>query len=750
MYNKPMTTIKKIELLSPAGSFDALKQAIHNGADAVYLGGTNFGARAYANNFDRDELTEAINYAHLYGVKIYVTVNTLIFEDEIPSFKEYIKFLVLSGADALILQDMGMADWIINSFNIPVHSSTQMHNYSVSNILYLKENGFERTVAARETELETISKMSEIMDTEIFAHGALCISYSGQCLFSAIEHNRSGNRGKCAQACRMKYSLYADNELLAKHKYLLSPKDLALLEDTQEIIKAGAASIKLEGRMKPAEYVGFVTKTYRKIIDDFYSYNKSNVSGNQKDVLMRLFNRGFTKGYAFGLDNKSLMSTQRPNHAGVYLGDTTDVNKNFISVKLQGPLNQGDGVKFDESDKGFVCNKIYLNGKLTSKGDAGQTIQLENKIGLKSNDRLLLTKDINLVKSLEHYIEKKIPVSVTGEFHIGEKSRITISDDSGNIVSCEGAYVEKGKTAPLSKGDILNNITKLGDTIYTAVKAEIAKDENIFMRISDINQLRRDAVSLLDGKRMQTTKYSHLNFNNTFKAPEQSSPYICCTISNEEQLKAAVEYNNIKIYSRDFDLYEKYKSTADVYYFMPGINENTDDYQNEKLVIRDTGGIKYAENNVVVCDYMLNAANSLSLSHLHSKKAESVCLSVELGNESIKSICNSYKQCFSNYPNAEVLVYGRLQLMALNHCIFEGAIKCGDCKKSKLIIKDIRGDSFPVVTDSNCRNFIYSKQPANKTADIPYLQSVGINGFRLDFFDETSDEIEKILKSIKF
>ncbi len=743
-----MNNTNEIELLSPAGSFDALKQAVHNGADAVYLGGTHFGARAYANNFDNDQLIEAINYAHLYGVKIYVTVNTLIFESEIPEFKKYIDFLASVGADALILQDIGMADWIINSFSIPVHSSTQMHNYSLSNIEYLKDAGFDRAVAARETDINTVRKMSDVMETEIFVHGALCISYSGQCLFSAFEHDRSGNRGKCAQACRMKYSLYQNDDLLIEDKYLLSPKDLALLDDTSEIIKANAASLKLEGRMKPPEYVGFITGAYRKIIDEFYAGRQSKISSEQQNTFLRLFNRGFTKGYVFGLDNESLMSMDRPNHAGVYIGAVVDVNKSFISIKLNDTLRQGDGVKFDKADKGFVCNKIYHMGKLVSAGEAEQTIQLENKINLQANDRLMLTKDINLANSLESYKEKKIPIAISGEFYAQQNGRITLEDNLGNSVTCEGETVQNSKNAPLSKEDIETNLARLGDSAYIAKKVNIEKGQNIFLSKSSINRLRRDAVLLLNNKRTKIKEFSFTEYEMDYSAPVQSNQHICCTVSNEEQLSAVLNIKDATIYVRDFDIYSKYKGIADVYYFMPGLNGNTQKYENEKLVIRDTGGIKYAKDNLVTCDYMLNASNSLSLYHLHSKGIKSICLSVELTSENIKDTCNNYHHSFGNYPNCEVLVYGRVQLMALKHCVLQGTIECGECKSSNFAIKDIKGNSFPIITDSECRNFIYSKEPVNKTADITSLKAAGVNGFRFDFFDESAEDIARILRRL--
>ena len=743
-----MKKIKKIELLSPAGSFDALKQAIHNGADAVYLGGSYFGARAYAHNFDNDELKKAVEYAHLYGVKIYITVNTLVFEEEISEFKKYIDFLVSIGADALIMQDIGMANWVINTYDIPVHSSTQMHNYPVSNIEYLRSCRFQRAVLARETEQKDIRQISQLIETEVFAHGALCICYSGQCLFSAVEHNRSGNRGRCAQACRMKYSLYSDNKLIIKDKFLLSPKDLALLEDTDKIISSGAASIKIEGRMKSPEYVGYITKTYRDIIDKYYNPTPNISTKNRKDTLMRLFNRGFTKGYAFGHNNQTLMSSERPNHAGVYIGDIVSANKEFISIYLNKPLHQGDGIKFDKSDKGLVCNKIYYKGKLVNKGYPGHTIQLENKLNIRDKDRVMLTKDTSLLKTLSNYKEKKISISAKAEFRINQPAVITLSDKQHSI-SCKGSIVARSINAPLSKDSIEESLLKTGDSPYSIEKIDILMDKNIFLSKSNINQLRRNAVNMLNSERTKINRYIKKDYRINFIAPLPFSNSICCTVVNENQLRIVANHKVNRIYINDYNIYKKYKSKLkNIYYMIANLSENITDYTGENLVIRDTGGIRYAKNNEVCADYLLNITNSSSLAHLHLHNLESICLSVELDEPKIKSLTQNYKEEYGFFPNTEVLVYGRIQLMATKHCALDGHIACGKCKTSDNYIEDMHGHHFPLLTDIKCNNYIYSKEPVNIIHKIDKLKSIGINGFRLDFIDETPEEIHSILENI--
>ena len=307
-----------MELLSPVGDFESLKAAILGGCDAVYLGGKLFGARAFSNNFNNEELIEAIKYAHLYGVKVYVTVNTLIYENEVDKFMNYVDFLYKNNVDALIIQDIGMMDLIRKTFPLlELHASTQMHIHNLEGVKLVESLGLKRAVLARETPIELIEeiKKNTNIELEIFVHGALCVSYSGQCLFSSLIGNRSGNRGSCAGSCRQKYNLLVDNKKINKDNYLLSCKDLCTIEDIGKLIDIGVDSFKIEGRMKSPSYVYLVTKLYRQAIDSYVSGKEVKIDLTE---LKKIFNREYTKGFLFNENN--IVNEYRPNHLGIGIG----------------------------------------------------------------------------------------------------------------------------------------------------------------------------------------------------------------------------------------------------------------------------------------------------------------------------------------------------------------------------------------------------------------------------------------------
>ena len=355
---------KKVELLSPSGSFEALKYAINNGADAVYLAGKMFGARAFANNFDNDEMVEAIKYAHSYGVKVYVTVNTIIFENEIDDVIKFIDFLYLNGVDAVIVQDLGLASIIVKRYpDLDLHASTQMNIQTLEEAKVLKKIGFKRIVLGREVNIQEIKRIKENLDIEIevFAHGALCISYSGNCLMSSFVGSRSGNRGKCAQPCRLEYSLDG------KKKYYLSTRDLSLVNDLNELYPY-VDSLKIEGRMKNPSYVGVVTNLYKTQINNIEL--SKNVSIKEKfNDLKITFNRTFTKGFILNDKNENITNCDSQNHLGMLIGKVVNVNGNNISVKLTNNigLEKNDCLRIVNKKyaDAIIVNDMYVNHKLT-------------------------------------------------------------------------------------------------------------------------------------------------------------------------------------------------------------------------------------------------------------------------------------------------------------------------------------------------------------------------------------------------
>ena len=394
--------MRDVELLAPVGSFEALKAAVQNGANAVYLGGKDFGARASANNFDRDELKEAVKYAHIRGVQVFVTTNTLRKENEIEDFLEYAKFLYDIDVDAIILQDIGMARLIKRELpDFELHASTQMVAHSLEDVKYLESVGFDRVVLAREVTVEEIKYICDNCkaDIEVFVHGALCVCYSGQCLMSSMIGNRSGNRGRCAQPCRQRYELidvYTGEVVNSNGDYLLSPRDLNAIEEIDKVIDAGVHSLKIEGRMKRPEYVATVIDGYRKTIDEYLATNKLNVSDETINDLYTIFNRKFTKGLLLGDVGKDMMNSQLPNNQGLYVGTVVDYNKKAkrLKIKLANTLKKGDGINLG----GGTIGRIIKNGNIEHK--------IEIKKDLLFDD---IVKDINEIgKTINIAVEERL------------------------------------------------------------------------------------------------------------------------------------------------------------------------------------------------------------------------------------------------------------------------------------------------------------------------------------------------------
>ena len=345
--------MKTHELLAPAGNMECLKQAVYNGADAVYLGCKNFGARKFASNFTNDEIIEALKLCHFFGVKVYATMNTLVKDSEVSSFLEQIEFLYKSGIDAVLIQDFGMLCLIREKYpDLEVHASTQANTSSKATAKLFYDLGVKRVVFSREMSLEEINAIDVPIEKEIFVHGALCICYSGCCLMSSQMGGRSGNRGECAGSCRLPYSLKHNGKIILSDKYLLSTKELNSSKNFEKLLESNIDCFKIEGRMKSPEYVGFITSFYRKIID-----GENFDLKEEEEKLKVLFNRRFTTGNLF--ESKDIMNIESPNHIGIKIGKVIKVDSKYITVKLDKELNQEDGIRFMESNKGFIANYLY-------------------------------------------------------------------------------------------------------------------------------------------------------------------------------------------------------------------------------------------------------------------------------------------------------------------------------------------------------------------------------------------------------
>lgn len=485
-----------MELLCPAGNKESLIAAINSGANAVYLSGKKFGARAFAANFSNEELKEAIRIGKVYGVKIYVTMNTLVKENEIEEFLEQVEFLYSNGVDAILMQDFGMICLCLKKYpNLEIHASTQAHNSSLQGIDFLYKLGVKRVVLPREMSLDEIKFIKTPIEKEVFIHGALCVSYSGRCLMSQVLGGRSGNRGECAGCCRFKWKLYKSDKLL-KEGYLLSMKELNLSEDILRLIPY-VDSLKIEGRMKSPTYVSFITSYYRKILDG------EKITDIDRENLQSLFYRGYTKGHL--LNNKDLVNTKSPNHIGLPIGKVIDVTDSKITILLDKELAQEDGIRFLESGKGLIVNYLYdMKDRLISKGSPKQKIILDNKVGLTTLDTVSLTTNHKLITKFDN-ITKKVDIATKVIAKINEPLEISFIKDN-IIVSEKGNIVERAKSAIVTKERIISQVKRLGNTPFNCHEIDVLLDDDIFIPMGEINVLRRTLTERLIGKLMMNFK----------------------------------------------------------------------------------------------------------------------------------------------------------------------------------------------------------------------------------------------------
>lgn len=735
--------MKKTELLSGAGDLETLKMAVKCGADAVYVALKDYGARKYAKNFTFEELEEATKYCHLYGVRIYVTVNTLIHDSELEGVLNTIEKMYDIGVDALIMQDIGLISLVRKKFpNIEVHISTQAHNCSKECVKFWEGIGATRVVLARELSLKEISEIKTPLELEVFIHGALCVSYSGQCLISSKMFGRSGNRGECAQICRFCFDMLKDNKKQnIKDKYLLSMKDLCSATQIKELLDLGVSSLKIEGRMKSKYYVGVVTKFYRKLIDKYYNNESLDFTDEEYKELLTVYNREFTKGF-LGND-KNVVNPKTCNHQGIVLGKVLEVNKK-IKILLSEDINQEDGIRFS-NDEGMICNYIYNEkGLLINSAKKGTIVYLDNKINLKEKGLIYKTTDSKLNRELEDIRNKKIKVDIKCILKVGEPLKATIICDGDQITKTLGK-VEKSINRPVSKEQIKEKISKLGNTPFIIDKIEIVSDDNVFVPIKTINELRRDLVEELISVR-ENKKYEIIKEKGTIKKKENKITHeISFLARTEEQLKELLT-KKVNIYIEDYNLYKKYQ--RDNIYYRPARSNNDTNISNNTLITNNG----YLNNNYSrsVTDIYMNVYNSLTTGVL-SNYSYKIGISPELNNNDIKELIDYYEQNFKTKPNIEVLIYGKQELMIMKYCPIRMSTsdeKCTLCKTDNYYLDDRKNNKFKLLKDSFHKIRVMDSQNIDKISDIKYLKSIGVTNFRIDLLDETAEEVRSIINKL--
>ena len=766
------------ELLSPAGSMESLKAGIQNGADAIYLGGSSFGARAAATNFDNDELIEAVKYAKLRDVNIFVTVNTSIKETEIEDLISYTDFLYKIGVDAIILSDIGIAEVLRKRYpNMELHASTQISAHSLNDVLELKQVGFDRVVIARELGIEEIKEICDNVDIdiEVFIHGAICVSYSGQCLMSSMLGDRSGNRGRCAQPCRQSYKLI--NKTTGKiinvnGNYLLSPKDLCSIENIEKILDTGVKSLKIEGRMKRPEYVAVVTSRYRKAIDNYINNKITTDKKTLKEDLEAIFNRKFTSGYLMSKNGSDIINLDKPNNVGVKVGEVLSFNpkKNKLKIKLSGKLSKGDGINLGGGNIG----RIIKNGEIFDCGVAGDIVEIDFIKNIKPKTPVYKTSDKQLVdnanKSFKEGIEnKKINLKCEIFIKVGYKIKFNLE----NIEIFSDEIIEKANNKEAEIDKIIEKLSKTGGTAYNFVFNNIFVDKNAFIPVSVLNNLRRKAIEKYEEYRLDFSAkriiypyedYSYLKGEKVFNGK------ITLKVHNNSQLDTILENPNIsefvkEIYTEDFTLLEKYYSKfktlgINIIYSALGVIRNEEYYVLEKYLSKINSDIfnkvqisTWGSKNFFKSKFGTKKFNidTYSLKFFENYfDAEDITISQEINKFEIKNLLDKSKERKSN---VDMIIYGHTRSMLTEYCAMGVLTKdchkdrrCSECARSDYILKDNENREFRLFQDIFCRTEIRNHLTLDLRENIKEIFELGIDRVRLDFTYENSDMVYSILK----
>ena len=694
--------MKKMELLAPAGNMNAMKAAVAAGCDAVYLGLQSFSARAFAGNFSREEFQEAIRYCHMRDVRIYVTMNTLLFEEELEAAFSDLDFLYENDCDALLVQDLGLLHYIRSRYpDFAVHCSTQMHIHNIEGVRFMQKQGVSRVVLARETPIEIIEEACQTgMEIEVFVYGAACISYSGQCLMSEAVKHRSANRGRCAQCCRLQY-FPEKGETFPEGSYILSPKDLNMINAIPRLKEAGVSSLKIEGRMKREEYVYLAVKTFREAIDACYENRPYRVSAQREKELKLMFNRGFSQGHMMHATAEERMSPFRPNHQGIVIGTVKEVNGDRIRIALTQDLHQHDGLRIinEPTDTGFTVNRMYRQGKLTASAKANENVWVEcrQKPFPKAGQKVLKTTDTELIRKTDEAItesQRSSDITVKYEAVIGKPLYVTITDNRGNCISaCSEMTVQKAKNAPITQERLEEILCKTDKDPYT-IRSITGTCEDIFLPVREINEVRRKAFAALNDARAQ---WNPRVGRKEYRCEVAEKPY--------PEFRIIADSDHPGTDSRVLWISERkgIRST-------PVVRESLNmPERHEGDVIHEIGTLNSSLRNCIA-GMTLNCSNSYALAFLLKQPGiNAVILSSELSNPMIRETLSAFETRYGWTPAVYRLVYGKRTVMYIK--------KGFTSRRGLRSIVDFHGKKYELAYNENIVEIL---EPDPYRSDNPY------------------------------
>lgn len=773
--------------------------AIHNGADAIYMGFPGFNARGRSHNFNVDQLKEIIEICHLYGVKVNLALNILIFQNELNKVKELLEQVLPLNPDALIVQDLGLINLIRSmSPTQVIHGSTQMTITNHEAIELLDDLNIKRFVLARENSIEEIKiiKKSTNKEIEVFVHGALCVAYSGQCFTSESIGGRSANRGQCAQSCRFAYDLIVDGKSIQKDiqkQYLVSPQDLCGISEIPQLLDIGVDSFKIEGRLKSPEYVAATAKEYRQAISN-HKVNKSNSEATileSKRQLASTYSRGFFTGWLHGVNHQSLVDGTFSAHRGAFIGTIESSNKHSIVIKTDEVIElvPGDGLLWatnnflDPLEDGA---QIY-EAKRISKYLWHLEFSFQKKLSDQlKNAKVYLNYSKNYNQSLQKSINdknlfKRIPVRITAQLHAGKAGTIEMSCNRFTVQTTT-SIIQEAKSKPTTKEFILNELASTGGTVFNVEQSNIDSDSNIYISQKELKELRRNLTDQLTKLRKDNPINSKSDFtsvnishlmtpiaNSKSKLEEHSNPNLNIMLRKKEQvddLIDALETNEINpnllnYIMLDFEFGRDYEESlnklrvkkiktalATTRILKPKEYNNLKHLQKlnpDAILVRNLGALNYFNKNAnlqfkLLGDFSLNVSNYLTAQYLLSKGLDSVCLSYDLNHSQIEDLLS-----VSNNNKFEITIHQYMPSFHMEHCVFaaflskgKSFVDCGKpCEKHQIELKDQFGNSHFIKPDQECRNTMYNAIPYSAAKYYGIWKEKNLGSVRFEALNET-------------
>lgn len=767
---------KNFELMLPVGDKEMFHAAIRNGADAIYFGVPHWNARGRTIDFSFDDVREMIRYARIRGVRTFLAMNILVFENELDGLPEFIEAIAALSPDAMIIQDAGLARLFkAVAPDIEIHASTQMTIASAEGVQMAERLGCTRAVLARELSLGDIRKIAERsrLELEVFVHGALCVSFSGQCLTSENFGGRSANRGQCAQSCRLPYKMLVDKKPFDLHgkTFVFSPRDLSAIDDLSALKEIGVKSFKVEGRLKSPEYVAAVARAFREKLDS------ENPTEKSREPLEVLFSRGLGPGWLHGVNQQTLVDGKFSNHHGMFLGKVEKVEGKRIVVNGNHPVEAGDGILFENpgeanSTGGRLFAYKFTNGKTVLEfGNSFDASKVRRGMSAFRNDSPAMEKRLRKTFS-DRDSEKRIPVEFHLEGKIGEPVSLSIFDPDGHTANVKSESVLEAAKIPRDNSqNIQKELSALSGTAYAAQKTTIDFPQNAFVLEKSIRNLRKKAVEILDALRLNAKPARAFpekgvsliaNAREKFRtnSPSDENVQITVLLRKPEQL-SKLENADIDRVVFDFDWGVDYGESLNLarnFGFKAGIAtirvlKEGETYHLKRLaglspdfiLVRNPGALLYLQSSGIPLegDYSLNVSNVLSAEWFIEQGLESLHPSLDLNAEGTLELIRNF-----GGANFEISVFEHLPAFYMEHCLYAAHLTNAErfphckqiCSKRHIDILDHKGAVHTLVPDAECRNTLYLERPQSALNLVPDFLESGVRRFRLEMLDESPGE----------